>query len=285
MKISITDLLHLLRAHHWVKNLLVLAPPFFGGVLFSESDMFFRMVQAFFAFSFVSSAGYIVNDLFDRETDSIHPTKRFRPIASGRVGKGYALLFALLTVFISLLISLGFNKVFFVILISYFILSLAYSFYLQYIVFVDVISIAIGFVLRIEGGGFASEVKVSNWLLVMTVMLSLLLALGKRRFELERHSEDSNFRRVLSKYNPNYIDRVFAVLAVAAVLTYILYSFDRGPSEFIITIPFVCFGVIRYAYLVRTNRIGDPTESLIKDKWLFLGVLTWLIVTSLILNL
>lgn len=285
MKISITDLLRLLRAHHWVKNLLVLAPPFFGGVLFSEADMFFRMVQAFFAFSFVSSAGYIVNDLFDRETDSIHPTKRFRPIASGRVGKGYALLFALLTVFISLIISLGFNKLFFIILISYFILSLAYSFYLQYIVFVDVISIAIGFVLRIEGGGFASEVKVSNWLLVMTVMLSLLLALGKRRFELETHSEDSNFRRVLSRYNPNYIDRVFAVLAVAAVLTYILYSFDRGPNEFIITIPFVCFGVIRYAYLVRTNRIGDPTESLIKDKWLFLSVLTWLIVTSLILNL
>jgi len=285
MKISIKDLLHLLRAHHWVKNLLVLAPPFFGGVLFSEADMFFRMVQAFLAFSLVSSAGYIVNDLFDRDTDSIHPTKRFRPIASGRVGKGYALLFALLTVFISLLISLGFNKVFFIILISYFILSLAYSFYLQYIVFVDVISIAIGFVLRIEGGGFASEVKVSNWLLVMTVMLSLLLALGKRRFEIETHSEDSNFRRVLSKYNPNYIDRVFAVLAVAAVLTYVLYSFDRGPDEFIITIPFVCFWVIRYAYLVRTNRIGDPTESLIKDKWLFLGVLTWLIVTSLILNL
>ena len=285
MKISITDLLHLLRAHHWVKNLLVLAPPFFGGVLFSEADMFFRMVQAFLAFSLVSSAGYIVNDLFDRDTDSIHPTKRFRPIASGRVGKGYALLFALLTVFISLLISFGFNKVFFVILISYFILSLAYSSYLQYIVFVDVISIAIGFVLRIEGGGFASDVKVSIWLLVMTVMLSLLLALGKRRFELETHSEDSNFRSVLSKYNPKYIDWVFVVLAVAAVLAYVLYSFDRGPNEFIITIPFVCFGVIRYAYLVRTNRIGDPTESLINDKWLFLSVLTWLIVTSLILNL
>jgi len=285
MKISIKDLLHLLRAHHWVKNLLVLAPPFFGGVLFSEADMFFRMVQAFLAFSLVSSAGYIVNDLFDRDTDSIHPTKRFRPIASGRVGKGYALLFALLTVFISLLISFGFNKVFFVILISYFILSLAYSSYLQYIVFVDVISIAIGFVLRIEGGGFASDVKVSIWLLVMTVMLSLLLALGKRRFELETHSEDSNFRSVLSKYNPKYIDWVFVVLAVAAVLAYVLYSFDRGPNEFIITIPFVCFGVIRYAYLVRTNRIGDPTESLINDKWLFLSVLTWLIVTSLILNL
>ncbi|MGH7889761.1 MAG: UbiA family prenyltransferase, partial [Thermodesulfobacteriota bacterium] len=169
----------------------MLAPPFFGGVLFSEADMFFRMVQAFLAFSLVSSAGYIVNDLFDRETDSIHPTKRFRPIASGRVGKGYALLFALLAVFISLLISFGFNKVFFVILISYFILSLAYSSYFQYIVLADVISIAIGFVLRIEGGGFASDVKVSNWLLVMTVMLSLLLALGKRRFELETHIEDS----------------------------------------------------------------------------------------------
>ncbi|MGH7900801.1 MAG: decaprenyl-phosphate phosphoribosyltransferase, partial [Thermodesulfobacteriota bacterium] len=94
-----------------------------------------------------------------------------------------------------------------------------------------------------------------------------------------------NFRSVLSKYNPKYIDWVFVVLAVAAVLAYVLYSFDRGPNEFIITIPFVCFGVIRYAYLVRTNRIGDPTESLIKDKWLFLSVLTWLIVTSLILNL
>ncbi len=285
MKISIKDLLHLLRAHHWVKNLLVLAPPFFGGVLFSEVDMFLRMVQAFFAFSFVSSAGYIVNDLFDRETDSFHPTKRFRLIASGRVGKGFALLFALVTVLVSILLSLGFNYLFLTILISYFILSLAYSSYLQYIVIIDVLSIAVGFVLRLEGGGFASEVRVSNWLLVMTVMLSLLLALGKRRFELETHSEDSNFRTVLSRYNPNYIDKAFTVLAVAAILSYILYSFYRGPSELIITIPFVCFGVIRYAYLVRTNRIGDPTESLIKDKWLFLSVLTWLIVTSLILNL
>ena len=285
MKISISDLLHLLRAHHWVKNLLVRAPPFFGGVLFSEADMFLKMVQAFFAFSFVSSTGYIVNDLFDQDTDAIHPTKRFRPIASGRVGRGNAIIYALLTVFISLLLSLRFNKVFIIILISYFILSLAYSLYLQYIVVVDVISIALGFVLRIEAGGFASDISVSSWLLVMTVMLSLLLALGKRRFELDTYSEDSNFRRVLSKYNPNYIDKAFAVLAVAAILSYILYSFDRGPNQFIITIPFVCFGVIRYAYLVRMNRIGDPTESLIKDKWLFLSVLTWLIVTSLILNL
>jgi len=284
MNSSFKDYIYLLRTHHWVKNLLVLAPPFFGGVLFTNVDIFLRMVVAFLAFSLASSTGYIINDLFDKQTDALHSTKKLRPIASGKVSNSSALLMALATLFISLVLSLSFNKAFIFILIIYLLLILAYSFYLQYIVIVDVISIALGFVFRIEAGGIASGVSVSNWLLIMTILNSLLLAIGKRRFELESYNEKSNFRMVLTKYKKRYLDVALTIFAIVSIVAYSLYSFERGPSVFLITIPFVGFGIIRYIYLVRTKISGDPTESLFNDKWLFASALIWLMVTAVIIT-
>ncbi|MFQ5786912.1 MAG: decaprenyl-phosphate phosphoribosyltransferase, partial [Thermodesulfobacteriota bacterium] len=129
-----------------------------------------------------------------------------------------------------------------------------------------------------------SGVSPSSWLLIITILLSLLLAFGKRRFELESHNEKSNFRIVLTKYKQRYLDVALTIFAIVSIATYSLYSFDRGPGEFLITIPFVGFGVIRYIYLVRTKISGDPTESLFNDKWLFICVLSWLIITAVIIT-
>lgn len=283
MKGSFKTYLLALRTHQWVKNLLVLAPPFFGDVLFSSLDFFLMMVQAFIAFSLVSSTVYIINDIFDKPEDIAHPTKKFRPIASDTLDNRSAIILACLTFVISIALSLSFDKSFIFFLIVYLFLNIAYSLFLQYIVFIDAVSIAIGFLLRVEAGGAASSVNVSSWLIIMTAILSLLLAFGKRRFELGSQKQENKFREVLARYKAMHLDRILALLGIAAIVSYSLYSFGRGSWGFLVTIPFACFGVIRYLYLVKTLRMGDPTESFFNDRWLLACVLIWFLITFAII--
>lgn len=283
MKGSFKNYLLALRTQQWVKNLLVLAPPFFGDVLFSSLDFFLMMAQAFIAFSLVSSTVYIINDIFDKQEDIAHPTKKFRPIASDTLDNRSAIILACLTFVISIALSLSFEKSFFFFLILYLFLNIAYSAFLQYIVFVDAVSIAVGFLLRVEAGGAASSVSVSSWLIIMTVILSLLLAFGKRRFELGSQQDENEFRGVLAQYKSIHLDRILMLLGIAAIVSYSLYSLGRGGWGFLMTIPFVCFGVIRYLYLVKTLRMGDPTESFFKDKCLLVSVLIWFLITFVII--
>jgi 4-hydroxybenzoate polyprenyltransferase len=277
------DYIRLLRPHQWIKNLLILAPPFFGGAFFSDPTLLFAMIQAFFAFSFASSTGYIINDLSDLITDKLHPIKKFRPLASGRVSTQSAVILVLLTFAIAIGLSLSFGKGFILIIILYLILNLLYSFLLQHIVIVDAITIALGFVFRIGAGGEASGIEVSSWLFLTTFLLSLLLAFGKRRFELVSFSNSTSFRRVLAKYKMNFLDTAISIFATTAIVTYSLYAVERGPRLFIITVPFVCYGVLRYMYLVQTDKNGDPTEALLKDRWLFTSVFLWIIITAIII--
>ena len=282
MKGSFKSYLLALRTQQWVKNLLVLAPPFFGDVLFSSLDFVLMMAQAFIAFSLVSSTVYIINDIFDKPEDIAHPTKKFRPIASDTLDNRSAIILACLTFFISIALSLSFEKSFIFFLMLYLFLNIAYSVFLQYVVFVDAVSIAVGFLLRVEAGGAASSVSVSSWLIIMTVILSLLLAFGKRRFELGSQQDGKKFREVLAQYKSMHLDRILMLLGIAAIVSYSLYSLGRGGWGFLITIPFVCLGVIRYLYLVKTLRMGDPTESFFNDKWLLVSVLIWFLITFFI---
>jgi 4-hydroxybenzoate polyprenyltransferase len=149
----------------------------------------------------------------------------------------------------------------------------------------DAFSIALGFVLRIGAGGEASAIKISSWLFLTTFLLSLLLAFGKRRFELASLDNSTSFRRVLTKYRTDFLDMALTVFATTAIVTYSLYAVERGPREFIITVPFACYGVLRYMYLVQTDTSGDPTEVLLKDKWLFICVFLWIAATALIIYL
>lgn len=281
MSVFFKDIIYILRPQQWVKNFLVLAPPFFGGVLFTSSEMFFKMFLAFIGFSLASSTAYIVNDISDIESDLLHPKKKLRPVASGRVSIVQAVIVALVTLSLSIAASLLINKPFLLVTICYLLLSLSYSFYLERMVIIDVFTIAIGFVLRIEAGGVASEVEISSWLLLTTFLLSLLLAFGKRRYELVMTSKNGNqFREVLNAYNENFLNTALAIFATAAIVTYSLYVVEIESKLFLITIPFACYGVLRYMYLVKTDTSGDPTESLYRDKALFLCVLIWLLISA-----
>jgi len=271
----------ILRPEQWVKNLLVLAPPFFGGSLFTSRDMFLEMLLAFMAFSLASSTAYIINDISDIESDRLHPKKKLRPLAAGKISVTQALALGIITLALAIAASLAISKLFLLIAGVYLGLSLLYSFYLERIVILDVFSIAIGFVLRIEAGGVASGIEVSSWLLLTTFLLSLLLAFGKRRFELLLiNSNDIPFRKVLTQYKENFLDTALSIFATTAIVTYSIYAVESGSKAFLITVPFTCYGVLRYMYLVQTDTSGDPTESLLKDKWLFLCVLFWLILTT-----
>mgnify|MGYP002785410055 CR=1 FL=1 len=278
------DIVLLLRPHQWVKNLLVLAPPFFGGVLYTGWGMAFIMFFAFAAFSLASSAGYVVNDIVDVESDRLHPKKRLRPIASGKIGVAEAAVIAVITFALSAIISLWLGAGFLLIIIAYIALGLLYSLYLQRFTLIDCFVIATGFVLRIVAGGIASDTVVSNWLLLTTFLLSLLLALGKRRYELAVAEDDPAAQREsLSGYRVNFLDQAITILATTALVTYAIYVIEMGSQLFLVTVPFACYGVLRYMYLVQSSISGDPTDSLLRDNHLLLCVLFWLILTTFII--
>jgi decaprenyl-phosphate phosphoribosyltransferase len=281
MRGFLKDFFYLLRPDHWIKNFLVLAPPFFGGVLFTNSHIFLKMFLAFIAFSLASSTAYIINDIFDINSDRLHPKKKMRPLASGRIKVFAAGVLAVVTLALSLTASLEISLYFLILTLSYLALSLLYSFYLQRIEIIDVFCIALGFVLRIEAGGVASAIEVSNWLLLTTFLLSLLLAFGKRRHELDLHNESENtFRDVLSKYNSKFLDTTLGIFATTALVTYAIYTVEIESRKLLFTVPFAIYGVLRYMYLVQTDTRGDPTESLLTDRPLFLCVLMWFLITA-----
>ena len=278
------DVIYTLRPQQWVKNFLVLAPPFFGGTLFTNGDMFLKMFLAFVGFSLASSTAYIVNDISDIEDDRLHPQKKLRPLSSGRINVFTAVVLGIVTLALSLAASYKIGTDFLIITIGYLGLSLAYTFYLQRIEIIDVFCIAIGFVLRIEAGGIASGIEVSNWLLLTTFLLSLLLAFGKRRHELVLHHDPENtFREVLSRYNANFLDTTLSIFATTAIVTYAIYTVEIESRIFLFTVPFAIYGVLRYMYLVQTDLRGDPTESLLKDRPLLLSVLIWFLMTTVII--
>ncbi|HVY54558.1 MAG TPA: UbiA family prenyltransferase, partial [Thermodesulfobacteriota bacterium] len=252
--------------------------------LFTNAGMFFKMFLAFVAFSLASSTAYIVNDISDIEHDRLHPQKRLRPLSSGRINILTAVVLGLVTLTLAIAASYKIGMNFLLIMLAYLALSLAYSFYLQRVEIIDVFCIAVGFVLRIEAGGYASGIEVSNWLLLTTFLLSLLLGFGKRRHELVLHHDPQNtFREVLSRYNTNFLDTALSIFATTAIVTYAIYTVEVESRVFMLTVPFSIFGVLRYMYLVQTDTRGDPTESLFKDMPLLFSVLVWFLITAAVI--
>lgn len=285
MKNLLKDLFYLLRPTHWVKNLLVVAPAFFGGTVFSSLENFITAFLAFLSFSLASSAGYIFNDLFDIENDKNHPLKKNRPIASGRIFARYAVILALVLLVLSILAALSINLSFTLIVVSYLVLTAFYTMGLKNIVIIESFCIAGGFLLRIAGGGASSGLSISGWLILTTLFLSLLLAFGKRRSELNMSSESKVFRKVLSKYDKVFLDYMLVVFASASIITYSVYLINTSMGLILITIPLACFGVVRYVYLAGKKSKGDPTEALLKDYWLLATVVAWLIIKGIAIYL
>lgn len=275
-----------MRPQQWSKNVFVLLALVFARRL-HDGTAVGRTLLAFVAFCFTASAIYIINDIADRDRDRMHPRKRHRPIASGRLSlTGAAITLALCLGAAAALVVLltvtapsdtidpfgqwgGSQLLFALTITSYVAINLAYSFWLKHLVIWDVFIIAAGFVLRALAGAFVIPVPISTWFYVCMTFLALFLALGKRRSELIRLSEQAgNHRQNLRQYSLVLLDQLIAIVVTAMLLTYCLYTFqgENSSHALMLTIPVVLFGTFRYLYLMYVRTEGDrPDEVLWRD--------------------
>ena len=265
-------LIRLMRPEQWIKNGFVLAPLIFAG-RFTDRAAVAEALLAALLFSLASSAAYILNDLHDLAQDRKHPRKSRRPLAAGHVSKSHALvLFALLC---GALVWSGLQRPHVgLVLLAYLVLNLAYTFVLKHQPVIDLFSIAIGFILRVQAGAVALAVPVSAWMFVTTLCLALYLASIKRRQELAHSGRDG--RRVLEQYSVTLVDRYAEMAATGTLLFYSLFVMTVRP-EMVISIPVVLYGLFRYWFVVEAREGGEsPTDALFSDWQLFVTVLLWL---------
>jgi 4-hydroxybenzoate polyprenyltransferase len=275
-------LLSSLRPHQWIKNTLV-----FGGVIFSQSlgDLLAlqHSVMAFVAFCLASSGIYLLNDLRDIRQDRQHPSKRFRPLAAGQLSTTAATMMMIGLLGGGIALSAAMRGQFLAVLIAYVLLNVAYSFGLKHVALLDVMLIAMGFVLRAVGGAAAIGVGASPWLILCTLMLALLVGFGKRRHELGLLEENARRHRAsLDGYSLPLLDLLMGISAGASVVMYALYTLADetvarfGSANLILTIPFVLYGVFRYLYLVvQARRGGDPARLFVSDLPTLVNGLLW----------
>lgn len=277
------------RPRQWPKNVFVFAALVFDRQLITPDSLLITTV-AFILFCLASSLVYIINDLTDIESDRLHPKKRNRPLASGKLSKRSALIsIAILVVLIfpaSFFIDLGLG----LILSGYFILMLAYSLWLKHVALIDVMIIAAGFVLRVTAGVVIIETqRFSPWLFVATTFLALFIGLGKRRAEIYLLQTKAGFhRRVLDGYTLDLLDQLLTIVLAATLMTYCLYTFSAeitpGNHSMMLTIPFVIYGLFRYLYLIRVEHIGGaPEEIILTDQPMQAAVVLWGFIVIIIL--
>jgi 4-hydroxybenzoate polyprenyltransferase len=243
-------------------------------------------VAAFAVICITSSTVYIFNDLLDIEKDRSHPRKRNRPLASGALKKGEAA--ALMLVLLPAAVYTGFsvNYSFGLIIMLYLMNNLLYTLYVKHMVILDVMSIALGFILRVTGGAVAIKVAISPWLLLCTLLLSLFLGFSKRRNELVILQGDAqSHRAILEHYSPGFIDNMLAIVTASTVISYSMYTFFAYEDKYLmITILFVLYGIFRYQYLIYSRNMGEsPEELVLTDKPLLLNLILWIIASIAIL--
>jgi 4-hydroxybenzoate polyprenyltransferase len=273
--------LALLRTHQWVKNIFVAAPLFFSPWAMSWHSVYL-VLAGIASFSALASAVYILNDYADREADRLHPTKRRRPLASGRVATAaaFAMLAALVVGGLGLAAALSFN--FALIGAAYLLVNLGYCFGLKHVSILDVMLIAFGFVLRVEAGAELIDVTPSAWILIATGLLALFLGLGKRRDDIVR-ALGNEHRRSLDGYSKPFLDAAVAIVLGALLVAYLMYTTDAavmaryGTEKLFYTAPFVVAGVLRYLQIILVEqRSGSPTAVVLTDRFLILSVLGWI---------
>lgn len=278
----LTAVIRSLRPSQWAKNLFVLAPLAFGRELLSP-DALAHGLLAFFAFCGASSLVYLVNDVRDREEDRRHPVKRRRPIASGALSVPAALGAALVLAMTALGIGLALGAGFLTWLGAYVVLNALYTFGFKRVVILDVMTLSLGFVLRVLAGGAAVSVEVSSWLLLCTIFLALFLAFSKRRHELVLLEDDAaDQRSVLGQYSLRFVDQMINVVTASTVIAYALYAIAPETAEryetqdLVYTVPLVLFGIFRYLYLTyHATSEKNPTEAILRDPPFLINMALW----------
>ncbi|HOT28697.1 MAG TPA: decaprenyl-phosphate phosphoribosyltransferase [Candidatus Ozemobacteraceae bacterium] len=292
------DVLTCVRPRQWSKNLIL-----YAGLLFSEKALLFQPAAwfwatcGFFVFCLLSGCVYIINDLVDVERDRRHPEKCRRPIAAGLVTVFQAKILLAILLTAAFGGSLALSGLFACSAAAYFALNLAYSLKLKHVVLLDVLCIAVGFVLRAQAGvgslrGIDSGIYISHWLLLCTLMLALFLALAKRRQELVTLTENADRHRVsLADYTPAFIDQMISIVSATTVVSYALYTVSQetvakfGTDGLVLTVPIVVYGIFRYLYLIHLRSLGDnPSELLLADRPLQLTILLWALAVAAIIH-
>ncbi|MEM9774537.1 MAG: decaprenyl-phosphate phosphoribosyltransferase [Chloroflexota bacterium] len=275
-------LIETMRPRQWTKNIFVFAALVFDGTLDSLLERFISTIIAFVLLCLMSSTVYIMNDLSDIEADREHPTKRNRPLPSGRLNSTMAAVAAFVFGVGSLAAGFYMSVLFGVVLLVYLIMQIAYTYRLKRVVILDVFIIAAGFVLRVAAGVAVITVqRFSPWLYICMGLLALFMALGKRRHELILMGENAAASRaILKEYNLDFIDRMITMVLSAILVSYSMYTFlAEGLPEnnsMMLTIPFVLFGLSRYLYLVLVKEEGGaPEEILLRDRQFQISLVLW----------
>jgi 4-hydroxybenzoate polyprenyltransferase len=291
--VTVRDYVHLVRPTQWVKNVVVFAGPA-AGLSLSSGLAVTQAVLAFVAFCLVASATYAINDVLDREADARHPIKRARPVARGAIRPSAALGVACLLLVAAAVVTtlLLKNAAVAAALALYFIMTLAYSATLKKRVILDVVIIALGFVLRAWVGALAVGVVTSEWLVACVFTLCLFMGFGKRRCEIAMIgdlNEAGQHRRTLLRYTPDLLNHLITVSAGIAVITFLLYTLDTSahPAPFhkeqlFYTLPLVVYGIFRFAMLTEMGIYSGPTEIVLKDRPLLGAILLWAAVALVI---
>jgi 4-hydroxybenzoate polyprenyltransferase len=285
-------LFHSLRPEQWTKNLIVFAGLIFGLALFDRAAVV-RAAVAFAVFCALSGVVYVINDIMDRQADRRHPLKARRPIASGALSPALAGGVAAGLGAGALAAAFALSTPFGLVALSYVLLQSLYSGPLKHIVILDVLAISIGFVLRAAAGAVAIGVPISHWLLVVTILLALFLALSKRRHELVLLANGATEHRpILGEYSPYLLDQMISVVTASTLVAYIFYCISPetvqkfGTDMLGLTIPFPLYGIFRYLYLVhRREGGGSPSQMLLNDRPLLLCVALWVLAVVVIVYL
>ena len=279
-----------LRPYQWTKNLIIFAALLFGQRLLDGRALLYASA-AFAIFCALSGVVYLINDIADREADRQHPVKKHRPIASGALPVSVALTVALLLMVSALTGAFFLRPLFGVLASAYLGLLMLYSGPLKHIVIIDVLTIAIGFVLRAAGGAVAIDVAISHWLYVLTILLALFLALSKRRHELVLLGEGATgHRRILEEYSPYLLDQMISVVTASTLVAYAFYTVSPetvskfGTDLLGLTLPLPIYGIFRYLYLVHQKEGGgSPAEMLLTDRPLLICSALWAVAVAIII--
>lgn len=293
--VILLELIKATRPVHWTKNLALFAAIFFSGGLIHK-ELIMNVLGAFVAFSLAASATYIFNDIFDAKFDRLHPFKKFRPIASGKLPISVALFFAGFLSLLAVYISSFYNPLFFLSVLSYLVLQTSYSMGLKNIPIIDILIIATGFILRVYAGAFVIDAHLSVWFLLCVISVALFLASGKRRAEFNIHTSESVTRKSLTKYTSELLSSYVTMFGSAAWMSWSLFTFFESPKAsqpvwlflaeisrtttvdklLMVTIPVAIFGIMRYEELIFEGKSQQPEKLILTDIPLITSVVIWL---------
>ncbi len=277
-------ILKLLRVREWIKNILIFVPAFFAGIL-NDTSSYTGLLLTFISFCLVASSIYILNDYRDINEDRLHPEKRNRVLASGAVNVKTALTIMCIIFIAGMLTGYLVKPEILFVLLIYAVMNVMYSFGLKHIAILDVLILSAGFILRVAAGGIVSEVYISHWLIIMVFLLSLFIALAKRRDDLLIFFRSNKvIRKSIDGYNMDFLNIMLAMLGAVTIVAYLMYTIspevtDRIGSNYVYTtVVYVIAGIMRYLQITYIeSKSGSPTLILYRDKFIIITLICWLI--------